>query len=308
MLRGYVLALAIVAFWFTGSPRAPGSCATDCRAAIAQVGPVSEIDPNFFRLEGGLESRFLRGAAVVLLLALAVRFYLGRYEMVYNEHGSFLVGVDYVDQNFGLPLQWLLIFRLRWRPPYWSGWAAGAGGLAWRWRWWSHSSLPRAVAGALRARPTKSRSSALTSRRTSTPRAALSAWSSASSEMEFQAQPDAPIDVAQNQATLDNVRLWDRRAFHDTISQIQALRPYYVFHDIDVDRYTIDGQLPPGAAGAARVGYQPASRDARQLDQPGIHLHPRLRHGAGGRQPDHPRRPTGAADRRRSAAWSTRPA
>ena len=45
-----------------------------------------------------------------LLLALAVRFYLGRYEMVYNEHGTFLVGIDYVDQNIGLPLQWLLIF------------------------------------------------------------------------------------------------------------------------------------------------------------------------------------------------------
>ena len=53
-----------------------------------------EIDPGLFRLEGGLESRFLRGAAVVLLLALAVRFFLGRYEMVYNEHGSFLVGID----------------------------------------------------------------------------------------------------------------------------------------------------------------------------------------------------------------------
>src|SRR5208283_1639166 len=29
--------------------------------------------------------------------------------MVYNEHGTFLVGVDYVDLNIGLPLQWLLI-------------------------------------------------------------------------------------------------------------------------------------------------------------------------------------------------------
>ena len=30
---------------------------------------------------------------------------------------------------------------------------------------------------------------------------------------------------------LDNVRLWDWRAFHDTVTQIQALRPYYVFAD-----------------------------------------------------------------------------
>ncbi len=61
-------------------------------------------------------------------------------------------------------------------------------------------------------------------------------------EVEFHAQPDAPIDVDQHKPLLDNVRLWDWQAFHDTITQRQALRTYYVFHDSDVDRYTIDGQ------------------------------------------------------------------
>jgi uncharacterized membrane protein (UPF0182 family) len=61
-------------------------------------------------------------------------------------------------------------------------------------------------------------------------------------EVEFKSQPDAPIEVAAHKPLLDNVRLWDIPAFHDTITQIQALRPYYVFRDIDVDRYTIDGQ------------------------------------------------------------------
>ncbi len=69
-----------------------------------------ELDASFLRLEGGLESLFLRGAGVVLLLAFAVKFYLARYQMVYNEHGSFLVGVDWVDQNIGIPMQWILIF------------------------------------------------------------------------------------------------------------------------------------------------------------------------------------------------------
>jgi uncharacterized membrane protein (UPF0182 family) len=41
---------------------------------------------------------------------------------------------------------------------------------------------------------------------------------------------------------LDNVRLWDWRAFHDTLSQSQPLRPY-TYADTDVDRYTIDGNL-----------------------------------------------------------------
>ncbi len=44
------------------------------------------------------------------------------------------------------------------------------------------------------------------------------------------------------QPLLENVRLWDWRPFHDTVTQMQALRPYYAFHDTDVDRYTIDGQ------------------------------------------------------------------
>ncbi len=54
--------------------------------------------------------------------------------------------------------------------------------------------------------------------------------------------PAGTIDVAKNAPLLDNVRLWDWRPFHDTVTQMQALRPYYAFHDTDVDRYTIDGQ------------------------------------------------------------------
>lgn len=49
--------------------------------------------------------------------------------------------------------------------------------------------------------------------------------------------------MSKHKQLLDNVRLWDWRAFHDTVTQIQALRPYYVFHDSDVDRYQIDGKL-----------------------------------------------------------------
>ena len=61
-------------------------------------------------------------------------------------------------------------------------------------------------------------------------------------ESEFPARKEAPIDFKRNASMLDNVRLWDWRAFHETITQIQALRPYYVFHDTDLDRYTIDGK------------------------------------------------------------------
>ena len=61
-------------------------------------------------------------------------------------------------------------------------------------------------------------------------------------EAEFPARKEAPIDFKRNASMLDNVRLWDWRAFHDTLSQSQPLRPY-AYADTDVDRYQIDGQM-----------------------------------------------------------------
>ena len=49
-------------------------------------------------------------------------------------------------------------------------------------------------------------------------------------------------DLQGNRATLDNIRLWDWHALKDTLSQIQAIRTYYDFTDVDVDRYLIGGQ------------------------------------------------------------------
>ncbi|MFZ3339945.1 MAG: UPF0182 family protein [Terriglobales bacterium] len=50
-------------------------------------------------------------------------------------------------------------------------------------------------------------------------------------------------DPADNQATLQNIRLWDWHALQDTLRQIQEIRTYYDFPDIDIDRYEIDGNL-----------------------------------------------------------------
>ena len=51
------------------------------------------------------------------------------------------------------------------------------------------------------------------------------------------------LDAANNQATLQNIRLWDWRALQDTLRQIQEIRTYYDFPDIDIDRYEIDGTM-----------------------------------------------------------------
>lgn len=49
-------------------------------------------------------------------------------------------------------------------------------------------------------------------------------------------------DVNASEATIENIRLWDWRPLLSTYRQIQEIRPYYVFSDVDVDRYIIDGK------------------------------------------------------------------
>ncbi len=236
MLRSYVLALVIfciLVYWVAAR-------AWQLRYRFPDMREAREIDPGLFKLEGGLESKFLRGAAVVLLLALAARFFLGRYEMVYNQHGSFLVGIDWVDQKVGLPMQWLMILA-----------CLAAAAFVWAGRWLLAASMaiglvvafvtPAAVA-ALYVRPNEI---SLERPYIDTHiHATLSAFGLERNthQIEFKAQPSAPIDVAGNRPLLDNVRLWDWKPYHDTITQLQALRTYYAFHDTDVDRYTIDGQ------------------------------------------------------------------
>jgi uncharacterized membrane protein (UPF0182 family) len=62
------------------------------------------------------------------------------------------------------------------------------------------------------------------------------------SQREFPAETTVDAaDPTNNQATLQNIRLWDWRALQDTLRQIQEIRTYYDFPDIDIDRYAIDG-------------------------------------------------------------------
>ncbi len=49
-------------------------------------------------------------------------------------------------------------------------------------------------------------------------------------------------DIEKNRSTIDNIRLWDWRPLKQTYKQLQELKPYYFFNDVDVDRYVIDGK------------------------------------------------------------------
>ena len=49
-------------------------------------------------------------------------------------------------------------------------------------------------------------------------------------------------DIIQNAGTVENVRLWDHEQLLQTFAQIQSIRTYYDFQNIDNDRYTFDGK------------------------------------------------------------------
>jgi uncharacterized membrane protein (UPF0182 family) len=49
-------------------------------------------------------------------------------------------------------------------------------------------------------------------------------------------------DIIRNTSTIENVRLWDHQPLRDTFGQLQEIRTYYDFLEVDNDRYTIDGK------------------------------------------------------------------
>ncbi len=58
----------------------------------------------------------------------------------------------------------------------------------------------------------------------------------------FPAEQDLTSETLEaNKATIDNIRLWDWQPLIDTFAQLQEIRTYYKFHDVDVDRYWLDG-------------------------------------------------------------------
>jgi len=56
-------------------------------------------------------------------------------------------------------------------------------------------------------------------------------------------RPDlTPQDVADSATTVQNIRLWDPELLRLDYQQLQRIKQYYEFEDVDVDRYTLDEQ------------------------------------------------------------------
>ena len=49
-------------------------------------------------------------------------------------------------------------------------------------------------------------------------------------------------DIEEQSVTIQNIRIWDERPLLQTYRQLQSIRLYYDFNDVDVDRYVINNQ------------------------------------------------------------------
>ncbi len=201
--------------------------------------------PASFEFEGkalgeAFNSNFVRLLIAIVLLGVSLEFFFNRYGLLLEDHGSYLVGVDWVADHLTLPLQWLLI-----------GGAILAAALVLVRRGRVALLLllllpvryfvPSIVA-AVYVRPNElALERPYIQHHIEATRSAYG-LNQRLKESTREASPEIPVDYAKHKALLDNVRLWDFQAFQNTISQIQPLRPY-VYLTADVDRYIIDGNI-----------------------------------------------------------------
>ena len=188
-------------------------------------------------------------AFAFLLLTLAMHVYIDRFERLFDDHTIF-GGVTYTDAH--VTLAGLLVVCI--------GLILGAAIAATnvvsapRMRWLLAAVVPAAVCylavqiiawyvgnfivkpnELVRERPFISYNIDLTRQAYGLDRVA---------QRKFPAETTVEAtDPANNQTTLQNIRLWDWRALQDTLRQIQEIRTYYDFPDIDIDRYEIDGAV-----------------------------------------------------------------
>jgi uncharacterized protein len=182
-----------------------------------------------------------------LLLIVAARTYLSRFDLLFGRHAIFS-GASYTDIHIIARGQLILAVLLA------LGAVAGtiAAILRPRARWVLFSVAPAALGYVVLAlvawyvstfvvkpnqldRETPSIAHNIEATRR--------AWGlDRFAQREFPAETNvAAADAANNQTTLQNIRLWDWHALQDTLRQIQEIRTYYDFPDIDIDRYQLGG-------------------------------------------------------------------
>ena len=182
-----------------------------------------------------------------LLLVLAMTVYVGRFQTLL-EHHTIFDGVNYTDAHVSIPGALILCAALL----FGAGVAVANALRQSRGRWLLIATAPAILCyvvigiigwyvGNFIVNPNQlDREKPYIAYNIDATRHAYGLDRFAQSEFPAETTPDA-VDAANNQATLQNVRLWDWHALQDTLRQIQEIRTYYDFPDIDIDRYDLNG-------------------------------------------------------------------
>ena len=97
-------------------------------------------------------------------------------------------------------------------------------------------------------------------------------------EVDFDVTEEAvPLDLDAYGATLKNIRLWDYRPLLRTYGQLQEIRLYYAFHDVDVDRYQLDDDYRQVTLVAREIAHD----ELPQTAQTWVNRHLVYTHGSG---------------------------
>jgi uncharacterized membrane protein (UPF0182 family) len=189
-------------------------------------------------------------AAAFFALTLAASTYLDRFDLLHGQHELFS-GIDYTDAKVRLMAMYIVVVLLllsaivvsinafvmkRVRTIVWTAalvvavWVVGVAIIPATFH--SFSVKPNELA----------KEAAFIDHNIKMTRHAFSI--DQFEERPFEPKPALTVQQLQsNRDTLDNIRLWDRRALQSTLGQIQEIRTYYDFRIPDVDRYVISGKL-----------------------------------------------------------------
>jgi uncharacterized membrane protein (UPF0182 family) len=234
LLSGWVMTLAVIV--------------TAVAAFFALISSGARV-VNRFRPDprGPAAWRGLSIAFAALLLALAWRVYLGRFDQLFEDHTIF-AGVTYTEAHVTLPGMLVVAGAL-----VLGAVAALVNAVAAPKLRWLIAAVVPAVAcyivvgilgwytNAFLVKPNELvREGPFIAHNITGTRDAFALTRVAQRPFPAEAGIDA-LDAKNNQETLQNIRLWDWRALQDTLRQIQEIRTYYDFPDIDIDRYEVDG-------------------------------------------------------------------
>ena len=197
----------------------------------------------------GLSWRGLSISVAFLLIVIAIRVYVGRFEQLFDHHTIF-EGVSYTDAHVVLTGKLFLCAALLIGAFIAAVNAVSNSGGRRLIAAFAPAAICYVVVGIIgwyvgnfvvkpnelvREQPYISHNIQMTRQAFGLDRFA---------QREFPAETTvAATDPANNQPTLQNIRLWDWHALQDTLRQIQEIRTYYDFPDIDIDRYEIDGVM-----------------------------------------------------------------